>query len=257
MKVGFFYTFAPTKDKITIFKEFEVTSADVDMSGRMRPGAMANLLVQSAIASADKLGFGFRNIKEQELFWVFSRLALEIYQAPQWYDKITVETWPKDSERILYFRDLILRNQKGEVVAKATSAWLAIDFKTKRPKILEGIRADYFIELKEKKALDYRPEKLKKFQGEIVAERIASFFDIDLNQHLTSTRYIDWMFDSFTLDFLRENYPKKITINYIKETKINESIVLFKEKSGENQFVFRGENQQSNKETFNHVKESF
>ena len=238
------------KDKITIFKEFEVTSADVDMFGRMRPGAMANLLVQSAIASADKLGFGFKNIKEQELFWVFSRLALEIYQAPKWYDKITVETWPKDSERILYFRDLILRNQKGEVVAKATSAWLAIDFKTKRPKILEGIRADYFIELKEKKALDYRPEKLGKIQGEMISERMATFFDIDLNQHLTSTRYIDWMFDGFNLDFLKENYPKKITINYIRETKINESIAVFREEINPMHFIFRGENTQNKKEAF-------
>lgn len=237
-------------DKITLFKEFEITTAEVDMYGRMRPGAMVNLLVQSAIASADKLGFGYKNIKEQELFWVFSRLTIEFYEIPKWNDKVIVETWPKDSERILYFRDFIIRNQRNEIIARATSAWLAIDFKTKRPHILKGIRADYFTELKEKKALDYRPEKLMKIEGTSVSERIATFFDIDLNQHLTSTRYVDWMFDSFALDFLKNNYPKTLTINYIKETKINESIGIFREKINDKEYLFQGKNLQSHKNAF-------
>jgi len=89
-----------------------------------------------------------------------------------------------------------------------------------------------------------------KIEGTSVSERIATFFDIDLNQHLTSTRYVDWMFDSFELDFLENNYPKTLTINYIKETKINESISIFREKVNNKEYLFRGENQQSKKNAF-------
>ena len=138
----------------------------------------------------------------------------------KWYDKITVETWPKDSEKILYYRDYILRDDENNIIAKATSAWLAIDFISKKPKILNGINSEYFASLKDKKSLDYRPEKIDDFDGKIIAEKMVNFCDVDLNQHLTSTRYLDWIFDSFDVEFQKNNYPKKITINYIKETKI-------------------------------------
>lgn len=118
---------------------FEVSSADTDMFARLRLSAMANMLIQSAINSADILGFGFNGLREHNLFWVLSRLVIEIQKPLMWYDKQWVETWPKDLERILYLRDFLIRDGKDNVVAKATSGWLAIDLKSKRPKQIEGI----------------------------------------------------------------------------------------------------------------------
>ena len=235
---------------ICIFKEFEITSADVDMYGRLRPGTLLNYLIQSAIISADQLGFGFKNIKRQQLFWVLSRISIELYKPMKWYDKITVETWPKDSEKILYYRDYILRDDENNIIAKATSAQLAIDFISKKPKILNGINSEYFASLKDKKSLDYRPEKIDDFDGKIIAEKMVNFCDVDLNQHLTSTRYLDWIFDSFDVEFQKNNYPKKITINYIKETKLDESLEIIGNKFGGNMYLFKGENTQNHKTTF-------
>ena len=51
---------------------FKIDSADTDMFGRIRLGSLVNLLIQAATNSADKLGFGYKNIQEQKLFWVLS-----------------------------------------------------------------------------------------------------------------------------------------------------------------------------------------
>ncbi len=48
--------------------EFNITSAETDIEARLRPGALVNLLVQSAINSADSLGFGFGGIRSQNHF---------------------------------------------------------------------------------------------------------------------------------------------------------------------------------------------
>ncbi len=226
-------------DKLTLHRKYKVSSADADMYKRLRPGAMINFIIQAAIDSADELGFGFADIETRQLFWVLSRMTVEIYKTPVWYDEVSVETWPKDSEGLLYFRDLILRDKNGEIIANATTAWLAIDFKTIRPKILQGYGEDYFRELKHKKALDYRPARLGTVKGKQVSERLATFFDLDLNQHVTSTRYIDWIFDTFDNDFQRENYPRLIEINYLKETKLGQGVAVFR-KNEENTFLFEG-----------------
>ena len=91
-----------TESNLTTLSHFKITSADTDMHARIRLGSLVNLLIQSAIDSADKLGFGYGGIRHQNLFWVLSRLTLEIYRPLKWYESVEVETWPKDVERILY-----------------------------------------------------------------------------------------------------------------------------------------------------------
>ncbi len=230
-----------TKNELTLFSKFNITSADTDMQGRLRLGSLANLLIQSAINSADELGFGFVGLKQQKLFWVLSRLTIEIYKPLKWYDVAEVETWPKNVERIIYLRDFIVRNQNNEIVAKATSGWLAIDIETKRPKTIDGLQGLLFSHLKDKNALSQSPEKLLPVcNGEEFIFN-TTYFDVDLNKHVTSSRYIDWLMDTMTVDFHLENYPKLLSINYIKETQHDQSIKIIRSNNS-SEYLFDGIN---------------
>ena len=57
-----------TEKSLTLNTNFSVTSADTDMFSRLRLGGLINFLIQSAIQSADDLGFGFGDISNQKLF---------------------------------------------------------------------------------------------------------------------------------------------------------------------------------------------
>ena len=48
-----------SEKNLTLYTGFKITSADTDMYTRIRAGALLNLLIQSAINSAESLGFGF------------------------------------------------------------------------------------------------------------------------------------------------------------------------------------------------------
>ena len=233
----------PLSEKdLTLYRPFRVTSADTDMNSRLRLGSVVNLLVQSAISSADSLGFGFGGLRQDKLFWVLSRLMVEIDRPFMWYQAGEVETWPKDVDKILYLRDFIVRNQEQQVFAKATSGWLAIDLETKRPKIFERIHNPLFNYLKDKHALEISPEKLFPVKEGDVFEIQTGFFDIDLNRHVTATRYIDWMMDTFSIEFHAKNYPTKVSVNYLKETMPGETIQLVRKANDEKSFSFEGIN---------------
>lgn len=231
-----------TENNLTIFSGFKITSADTDMYGRIRAGAIVNLLIQSAINSAERLGFGFKNLSEQKLFWVLSRMTVEIYQPLHWSQETEVETWPKTIEGLLYTRDYIVRDARQNIIARATSGWLAVDTETKRPKILEGIHAEMFVHLKEKHGINESPEKLSATpEGDSYTVQ-SGYFDIDLNKHVTSTRYIDWMMDTFSVDFHSGHFPKKISVNFMKETMPGDSIRIIRNRNSNSLYCFEGTN---------------
>lgn len=206
---------------------YRVTSADTDMHARLKLSALVNYLIQSAIDSAELLGFGFSELKKEHLFWVLNRLTLEIYRPIKWNETIEVETWPKDIERIFYIRDFVVRDAQKQVIAKASSAWLAIDLVTKRPGNFNKEKMELFTRLKDIHSLEYSPEKLgSTINNGYEREVVPSYFDIDLNKHVTSTRYIDWMMDCFSSSFHTVSYPSFLSINYMKETMQGEQLGL-------------------------------
>jgi len=226
-------------------KNFEVTSSDADMFGRLKLSSLIEFLIQSAVLSADSLGFGLKFLQQENLFWVLSRLNVQILKPLFWYDKIEVETWPKTIDKLLYIRDFVVRDEKNEIVAKSTSSWLAIDLLSKRPKKIENIITDIFTTLNNKNAIDFFAPKIETFSGDLVSSLDVKYFDIDLNKHVTSSRYIDWITNCFDEEFHQNNYPKHLTINYLKEQKLKNNIQIYKKQKTENCFLFLGKNNET------------
>lgn len=239
-----------TEKNLILTSKFKITSAETDMEGRISLGSLVNLLIQSATQSADNLGFGFDSLKKHHLFWVFSRLTIEIFQPAKWNDEIIIETWPKDIIGLLYTRDFMLRDEQNNIIAKATTAWLPIDLETKRPKRKDSFDSDFFTYLKEKHAIKEPPEKLPVLKDGDSFEVNSTYFDIDFNKHVTSTRYIDWMMDTFSTDFHKDNYPKGLSINYLKEIMPGEKIRFLRTKNKSGEYSFEGINLNNSKTSF-------
>lgn len=229
--------------------EYKLTSDVSDMFGRIRLSAFINLMIQSAIKSANSLGFGFDMLKQKNMTWMLGRLSVEIYKSSNWENKVFVETWPKTVDGLLYIRDFIVRNEKDEVIAKGTSGWLAVDLDKKRIVSVDSLN-EAFYELKNKNALDYMPMKITANKTEESFIRHASYFDLDMNKHVTAVRYLDWMMDTFDVDFHEKNYPKEIHINYIKEIHVGNEIKLNKKQLEEGKYYFDAQNQTTGNDSF-------
>jgi acyl-ACP thioesterase len=217
-----------------------ISSAETDMEARIRLGALVNLLIQSAISSADSLGFGHEEMHRQRLFWVLSRLSLRITKPVNWYDQISVQTWPRDVDGLLYHRDFSVIGPYSEPIAQAASSWLALDLKTKRPRKVESIQPELFNHLRGKLAIGAPAEKLPPVDGGDNITLQSTYFDIDLNRHVTSTRYIDWMMDTIQIGYQQQHFPIALDINYLKEIMPGEEIFIRKSGSEASCYNFEG-----------------
>jgi len=61
--------------------------------------------------------------------------------------------------------------------------------------------------------------------------------DLDTNEHVNNVRYIDWIYETFTLEFLRSHHLRQLEINYLAEAFYGQSIAVTTQKSAENTFI--------------------
>jgi medium-chain acyl-[acyl-carrier-protein] hydrolase len=230
------------KANFSVTTPFHVTTNQANMFSRLRLGALVDMLIQSAIKSADGAGFGINTLKAEGLTWVLSRLTIEIYEPSEIYDTLEIETWPKNIERkVIFYRDYVVRNKEGKIIAKGTSNWLSIDGASKRPKPISNVQYYEDNISQDISALDAAPERLGATTEGEESHLKSTFYDIDLNGHVTSSRYIDWMMDTFSTDFHKENTPKHLSINYMNEVTINKNITIRKNKIA-NEYLFEAVN---------------
>lgn len=239
-------------EKYLFEKAFPMSSRTADFSGRLRLSSLINLYIQAAWQHAEILGFGFSDLNKNKSGWALSRFMVQLDHLPDWPGDVVIQTWPKGLNRLFYMRDAVFMNSSGEQFAAITSAWLVFDINSKRPKILES-QPDSLYHHQDKHALNEPVPSLKP-QGEPVKKLATQirYNDIDLNQHLTAIRYLDFMTDTYDQDFFRTNQPTKLVVNYIREITFGTTIEMIRYENGsihsfelintvDNTVCFRGE----------------
>lgn len=212
--------------KYILQKDFFVSSADVDFEEKLRLSSLTNYLIQIASQHAESLSWGAADLIKHNLVWVLSGFQIEIDQYPNWRDTITIESWPKGVNRLFYLRDYRILNSEGKEIGRASTNWLLIDVDRRRPKLLDADN-DVFEQNLDKHAIKALVPMLK-FEGEVdkTDKFTPRFSDIDLNNHLTTTRYVDWMFDTYTPGEVSSRRAKTLIVNFRKEVKFNELVLM-------------------------------
>lgn len=208
----------------------EVLSYEIDFRKRMRLSAILNLFQELANQNAERLGFGFDKLMELRCFWVLSRLRLEVERLPRWTEKVVVKTWPGGVEGLFARRDWLVEKTDGEVLVRATSAWLLVDLDKRRPLRIEQ-RLPGFTFADEPSALDHDLPKLSSpAEAEAVWQHRVRYADLDQNRHVNNVRYVDWMMNAFALHEHEQHAPRSFEINILAEAQEGDDIqVLRKE----------------------------
>ncbi len=60
-------------------------------------------------------------------------------------------------------------------------------------------------------------------------DRTVGYSDVDVNEHLNNSRYVDFIMDCFTLEEHKKHSIKSIEVNYSNEALPGDTITLYKE----------------------------
>lgn len=210
-------------------QDFLVSSADADLDHKLRYSSLTNYLIQIAWKHATNLGWGPDDLMKHKLVWVLSGLHIEMERMPVWLDTITIETWPKSIHRLYYLRDYLIFDHENTPIGKATSTWLLIDVEKRRPRLHDPENEVFSFNKKKHAFEDIVPEV--DFDSNAAEEYPfqVRYSDVDINQHLTTTRYVDWMFDTFSTDGLKNKQVCGLTLNFLKELTFGQKAFMQKQ----------------------------
>jgi acyl-ACP thioesterase len=228
---------------------YKLRTFDVDLTNHVKISSIFNFMQESAANSAASLGFGYDQLIDDQLFWVLSRAKIEIISLPSLGDEIRIETWPRGLDKIFALRDFLIYDSNNNLVAMATTSWLMIDGKTKRP-LRTDIMSNRLPQIEATNAIAEACGKIETQPNpEFISEVKVGYTDIDINQHLNNVRYIEYILNCFPTDTYRNNSINRLQVNFLSESRYNDQIRLYKAKTGEEASLFyiEGTNQNNQK----------
>ncbi len=235
----------------------KVRAFDVDANDRLKVNTILDYFQDAASNDAERLNFGYSNFVPRGLTWVLSWAKFEFIKYPKFIDDVKIQTWGKKQHKLYSIRDYLMIDSKDEIICRGTSAWLLLDSKSLRPKILPQL----FPEIKmneSNEALVNLPQKIvSPSQTEIIYKTKIRYSDIDLNQHANNASYIKLMLDCFDKDFHNDHIMKTLVVSFNAESKYGDEIQLYKgtEKEIPLTHYIEAKNQTSNKIVFQAIVE--
>lgn len=217
--------------------EFPIAPQFVDFQSKIKLSHLIDLILTASGMNADDNGFGIRHLHMLGGTWVLSRFALEMKCFPKEYEKITIETWVEEVHTLNTIRNYRVYNEQGEVIGNSTSVWVMINWTTRRPMELNQLEGIHDFATFQTSGIE-RPLKLDAVGGEPIEEFGVKYTDIDINQHVNTVHYLDWMVNSFTLDEHRAHSIRRIDVNFMNEVVYGNHVSVFKEEIAENDFRF-------------------
>lgn len=212
--------------KITL--DYHIKSYECDCNGNLRLLTLMNIFQDVADTHASKLGVGMEHCKAHGLAWVGSNYIIKIEKMPRWHEKITVTSWPSVEKKLGAIRDFEVRNENDEIIIRATSQWILIDFAKRRPVCLRDNLPEYTVV--SERALDTEFSKLPEPE-KIDYQQIFQirFDDIDINKHVNNAVYPLWATEALPHDFRQDHIPHLIEIAFKKEGIYGENVNIHSE----------------------------
>jgi len=227
--------------------EYKIHSYEVDFKGNVTLPILCKYMQESAWHHAEKLGVGFSQLSKDGLFWVLSQQLIRINNLPKWGDTITVHTWPSGKDRVLYIRDFKIINDKQEIVCIARTKWFALDLKRRRPQNVDSY-FDYNLAGAEQ-VFSHELAKLESNQANQSSKSFqVEYCDLDVNEHVNNVKYIEWILESFPLDFHKSKVIKEFEINYLAEAFYGDQLFVGSEKKDDVNYKHKIACKEDNKE---------
>jgi len=212
-----------------------IESFDVDILGRLRPQTLLAYLLNSAWNHAKGTGYGYEELSVRNLMWVLIKMQLIIKRHPKWDEQVAIETWGKRIERLYALRDFAVSSTSGEKMISATSSWMVLDKTSGRPQRFH-LKTDGFPWQPGREEIKTNLQKVPELQsGKQIGHFRVQFSDIDVNRHVNSTKYLQWMIDSHSQEHLEEAELKAVELSFLAEALPNDEVTVLSEDRGKSE----------------------
>ena len=205
-------------------KEFTVDTLVTDCFGRLKPSAVLYYVQEMAGQHFDRMALN-PTPEHKGLMWVIIRHRVQITRLPVKGQTIRLETWPMPTTRVAYPRSVVAYDAEGRELFRSISLWVLMD-RNSRAMVLPGKSGIAVAGILRGNELP-SPNSLAPVVCSASINRRVCFTDLDVNDHMNNTRYIEWAADLLPSAFHRNHRLQDVTMCYLGEAREGDEVTIF------------------------------
>lgn len=217
-------------------QSFKIRSSECNTSLKLTPPAVLDYFQEVAGRQCIPYGMGVPDIiNNHGMTWVLSGMSVHFVSYPSWPEELQIETWPRTLKGFKAFRDFLMKDDAGTVLARGSSVWALLDIESRRP-----CKMDFVGEIMphdpERKALPDpvfgRIPAAENFNQDDVVFPV-SLSDLDYNEHVNNIRYLIWLMTYLDSSYSKEREMTDLNIAFMGESRLGDHICLKSSMEGE------------------------
>lgn len=182
-------------------RNFRVRSYECDAYGHVNNANYLRYMQEAATEASAAVGWDEARLAEVGHIWLIRETDIEYLHPLRYGDTLEITTWVGDFRRVRSRRYYELRNQAGEIVARASTDWVYVNRETGMPSsIPPEMMLNFHPKTDEKTDTTEISVPRPKFPtappapaGVFTMRRLAEWRDVDIAQHVNNANYLSYM----------------------------------------------------------------
>jgi len=168
------------------------------------------------------------------LTWVVTNYEITINRMPTDNEKLTITTEAKAYNKFFTYREFQVLDEKGNLLVTLETTFALMKLADRKlgsltAELLEPFEAEKVNTIK-------RAPKIPKLTAPISKSYEVRYSDLDANQHVNNTKYLEWSMDTLGMDFLTSHNITYIHVRFVKEISYGQVVECLAD-IGENQTI--------------------
>lgn len=220
--------------------DHKLITSDTDFKRELKPSAILNFFQETAGINSENMGIGYTDLHPRGLFWVLSKIYVELENPVLYGDTVRIATWPHKPNKAIFERSFSI-SENNETRVRALSRWCLLEAATGRIAHASQIehREDLLIEERAVNFNDWRIPPLDE-KGEPRFSIKIAHSEYDLNYHVNNIKYADYVFNCFSIEELTSRRLKSFQINYVKQSHEKDTLCFYRSRVDENTYLVEG-----------------
>jgi len=211
--------------EIGIFN-YTMLAEHIDFTGYTSMHSLANIVLHCAGENAKGNGFGIDDLIKNGNTWVLSRLSIDMTRFPVLGENITIHTWIEENYDFMSDRKVVFYDEANNIIGTSSTIWAVLNIETRKPIPLSGISGIETTPLGERGFDIDIAARIRCTDSIEVETRNVRYSDLDFNNHVTSVKYIQWVYDAIGLETLKDKQFLSLVVNYQNEVLYGEKVSI-------------------------------
>jgi shikimate kinase len=212
-------------EDLTFNMERQVSFDMLDCNRHLKPTEALRLVGDAANADFADIAFTHQEMIEQGYYFIITRAICRKLRDPRDEGRVTVRTWPHTTKGMQVTRNFEVLDAEGEPILLCESSYLIIDAKAGRPIRIADFPMMDMYEIPRAVEVGKR-QRIKLSEGMAeVARMQPRFSDLDVNGHVTNTRYPTFAYNALPAS-VRDRSWTEFQIEFAAEMHLGDEVVI-------------------------------